>query len=246
MRIVVIEDHALIRDMLTVMCGREIPGAEAAGAGDAATGLELTRQFKPDLIFLDLALPDRDGLDLLPDLLAAVPGCKVIALSGYTDEFTLHRALKSNVHGFIDKNEQPFGALAGAVRMVMAGKRYLSPAALRVRANLRSDPESFDKLLSDWEQELLGMLGKGMTNEDIAQREGLSAVTVRNHRCRIMAKLGIHSTPELIHYAAEKGFTRLRPSAAGAAGAPPSGAPPRPGRAAPPGRSSERGPEDAP
>ena len=153
-------------------------------------------------------MPDRDGLELLPDLFIACPQCKVIALSGYTDEFTLHRALKSNVHGFLDKNEQPLQALAEAVETVMAGRRYLSPVAQRVRTMLRNDPAAFDKLLSEWEQHLLGLLGKGYSNEQIATRLELSSVTVRNHRCRIMAKLGIHSTPELISYASEKGFTR--------------------------------------
>lgn len=210
MKIVVIEDHTLIRDMLLVMSKQVVPGADVAGAKNAAIGLELCRQVRPELVFLDLALPDRDGLDLLPDLFAACPDCKVIALSGYTDEFTLHRALKSNVHGFLDKNEQPLEALADAVKAVMEGRRYLSPVAQRVRLTLRSDPAAFDKLLSDWEQQLLGQLGRGLSNEQIAKKEGLSAVTVRNHRCRIMAKLGIHSTPELISYATEKGFTRAR------------------------------------
>jgi len=207
-KIVVVEDHTLIRDMLMVMCRETFAGSQVFGARDAATGLSLCREQLPDLVFLDLALPDRDGLELLPDLFIACPQCKVIALSGYTDEFTLHRALKSNVHGFLDKNEQPLQALAEAVETVMAGRRYLSPVAQRVRTMLRNDPAAFDKLLSEWEQHLLGLLGKGYSNEQIATRLELSSVTVRNHRCRIMAKLGIHSTPELISYASEKGFTR--------------------------------------
>ena len=210
MNIVVIEDHTLIRDMLIVTCREAFGGSAVSGARDAASGLSLCREQRPDLVFLDLALPDRDGLELLPDLFAACPQCKVIALSGYTDEFTLHRALKSNVHGFIDKNEQPLQALVEAVETVMAGRRYLSPVAQRVRTMLRNDPAAFDKLLSEWEQQLLGLLGRGLTNEQIAQRLDLSAVTIRNHRCRIMAKLGIHSTPELISYAGEKGFIRVR------------------------------------
>jgi two-component system response regulator NreC len=207
-KIVVVEDHTLIRDMLIVMCREAFAGSQVSGARDAATGLSLCREQLPDLVFLDLALPDRDGLELLPDLFVACPQCKVIALSGYTDEFTLHRALKSNVHGFLDKNEQPLQALVEAVETVMAGRRYLSPVAQRVRTMLRNDPAAFDKLLSEWEQHLLGLLGKGYSNEQIATRLQLSTVTVRNHRCRIMAKLGIHSTPELISYASEKGFTR--------------------------------------
>jgi len=208
MKIVVIEDHTLIRDMLMVVCRQAVAGAKVVGAGDAASGLALCQKERPDLVFLDLALPDRDGLELLGDLFAACPECKVIALSGYTDEFTLHRALHSKVHGFVDKNEQPLEVLSTAIKTVMSGQRYFSSVAQRVRASLRNDPAAFDKLLSEWEQQLLGLLGRGLSNEEIAKKEGLSAVTIRNHRCRIMAKLGIHSTPELINYAAEKGFTR--------------------------------------
>ena len=214
--IVVVEDHTLIREMLVALCAQTVAGASVEGAGDAAQGLEVCRRVRPDVVLLDLALPDRDGLELLPDLFAACPGCKVIALSGYTDEFTLHRALHSNVHGFVDKNEQPLQVLSEAIATVMRGHRYYSSVAQRVRASLRSDPAAFDKLLSDWEQELLVLLGRGLSNEEIAKREDLSAVTVRNHRCRIMAKLGIHSTPGLINYAVEKGFTRRLSPAGGA------------------------------
>ena len=210
--IVVIEDHTLIREMLVATCASSNPGSRVSGAGNAAQGLEACRREQPDLVFLDLALPDRDGLELLPDLFRACSRCKVIALSSYTDEFTLHRALHSNVHGFVDKNEQPLEVLSEAIATVLKGNRYFSSTALRVKANLRNDPAAFDKLLSDWEQQLLGLLGRGLSNEDIARRESLSAVTVRNHRCRIMAKLGIHSTPELITYAVEKGFVRSGPS----------------------------------
>ena len=209
---VVIEDHTLIREMLVATCANSFPGSRVVGAGDAARGLKLCEEAQPDLVFLDLALPDRDGLDLLPDLFSACSRCKVIALSSYTDEFTLHRALRSNVHGFVDKNEQPLEVLSEAIATVLKGNRYFSSTALRVKASLRNDPAAFDKLLSDWEQQLLGLLGRGLSNEDIARREKLSAITVRTHRCRIMAKLGIHSTPELISYAVEKGFVRTTPS----------------------------------
>ena len=116
MTIVVVEDHTLIRDMLVVTCREAFTGSVVHGARDAASGLAVCKAERPDLVFLDLALPDRDGLDLLPDLFKACPDCKVIALSGYTDEFTLHRALKSHVHGFLDKSEQPLESLREAVR----------------------------------------------------------------------------------------------------------------------------------
>src|ERR1700709_1020928 len=115
-------------DLLVKACREAIQGSVVAGARDAGTGVALCRTIQPDVVILDLALPDGDGLDLLDDILGASPGCKIIGISGYTDEFTLHRAMHSKLHGFVDKNEQTVDALADAVRTVMEGRRHLSPA----------------------------------------------------------------------------------------------------------------------
>jgi two-component system response regulator NreC len=208
-KIAVIEDHALMRELLVKACREAIPGSAVSGARDAGTGLELCRATQPDVIILDLALPDRDGLDLLGDLLAACRNSKVIGISGYSDEFTLHSAIRSKLHGFVDKNEQTIDHLEAAIRAVMGGERYLSPSAQRARLSQRNDPVAFDKILSAREQDLLRLFGRGLGNAEIAGAMNLSELTVRNHRCRTMAKLGLRTSAELIRYALEKGFTRL-------------------------------------
>ncbi len=196
-----------MRDLLVKACREAIQGSVVTGAKDAASGLQLSQVEQPDVIILDLALPDRDGLDLLDDLLAACPRSKVIGISGYTDEFTLHRAINSKLHGFVDKNEQTVEALTEAIAMVQTGQRYLSPLVQEAHLTQRKDPVSFDKILSEREQSLLGLFGGGLTNEQVAEEVGLSELTVRNHRCRLLAKLGFRTSPELIRYALEKGFT---------------------------------------
>ncbi|HVU18287.1 MAG TPA: response regulator transcription factor [Candidatus Didemnitutus sp.] len=218
MNIVVIEDHALMRDLLIRACRTSLPGSTLSGAKDAASGLKMCAEVKPDVIILDLALPDRDGLELLDDLLTACPTGKVVGISGYTDEFTLHRALHSRLHGFVDKNEQTVAELTEAIRSVMRGQRYLSAAIHAAHRSMRDDPVSFDKILSEREQSLLGLFGGGLTNDQVAAKVGLSELTVRNHRCRLMAKLGLRTSPELIRYALEKGFTRSQSPQARAAG----------------------------
>jgi DNA-binding NarL/FixJ family response regulator len=209
-KIVIIEDHKLVRDMLAVSCRGILPGAEVEVASDGREGLALCERQKPELVFLDLVLPDADGLELVPKIFSASPQSKVIALSSFADEFTVHRALRANVHGFVDKNEQPLDVLKEAIETVQGGKTYFSSAVQQLKASLRSDPASFDKLLSDHEQRLLSLFGEGLSNEVVAEKVGLSASTVKAHRRNILSKLGIHSTPELIHYALEKGFTRVR------------------------------------
>lgn len=210
MKILVVEDFQLIRDMLVLACTNVAPGAEARGATTGREAIAAAREFQPDVIFLDLALPDGDGLDFLPEFFVASPGSKIIALTSHADEFTLHRAFNAKVHGFVDKNEQPLPVLQEAIQTVLAGRRYFSSTAHRLKMAMRNDPADFSKLLSDHEQHLLALFGDGLSNEEIAERTGLAWGTVRNHRNNIMSKLNLHSTPELMKYAIEKGFTRLR------------------------------------
>jgi len=210
MKIVVIEDHQLVRDMFVASCSSIVPGAAVSGASTGAQGIELCAQVQPDLVFLDLVLPDSDGIDLVETIFSTAPRTRVIALTSHSDEFTLHRALRANVHGFIDKNEQPLGLLSEAIATVMAGRPYFSSVVQRLRASLRNDPAAFNKVLSDREQELLQLFGEGLSNEEVADRVKLTPGTVKLHRRNIMSKLGVHSTPQLMRYALEKGFTRIR------------------------------------
>ncbi|HTB64296.1 MAG TPA: response regulator transcription factor [Opitutales bacterium] len=211
MKIVVIDDHVLMREMLLRICQEVVPGASVSGAGDAQSGLALCQVKQPKLIILDFELPDRDGLDVLEELLALSPHSRVIGLSGYSDEFTLHRVFHSKLHGFVDKKEQTIGQLTVAIQSVMSGVRYFSPRVNTTLLSQRNDAVAFHKILSEREQQLLRLFGRGLSNEEIAAELHLSELTVRNHRCRTMAKLGLRTSAELIRYALEKGFTRVEP-----------------------------------
>lgn len=212
-KIVIVEDQTMVRDLLVRACQSSLAKVTVEQAADGAKALERCQAMSPDLIILDLELPDGDGLDLLPKLRALAPGAKVIVLSSHTDDVTVHRVMQKHIEGFVDKNSQPLEMLREAVQMVMDGRRYMSPAVREVWSRLRDEPEAFSKILSDREQEILGLVGRGLTNSEIAEILGLRAVTVQNHRCNIMARLGIHSTSHLIRYANDKGFTRLSSTA---------------------------------
>lgn len=198
-----------MRGLLLRACQDTMPGSSVVGARNAEEGLALGRELQPEIILLDLGLPDRDGLDLLDDLAASARSAKVICISGYTDEVTMHRALRSPLRGFVDKTEATFENLGTAIRTVLEGQTYFSPAVRRARQSLGSDPLAFDKILSEREQALLRWFGRGLSNEEIATALNLSELTVRNHRYRTMAKLGLRTSAELIRYALEKGFARL-------------------------------------
>jgi len=209
MNVLVIEDQTMVRELLALACGEALPKAKVNTAGTRAAALALCRTVPPDLVILDLVLPDGDGLDLLPDIFALAPTAKVIALSSHIDEFTLHRALSSRVHGLLDKNEQPVRILREAITTVLAGRQYVSSFVQRLKASVRADPAAFNKILSEREQGVLRLIGEGLANDQIAARLKISASTAKNHRLNIMAKLDMHSTPQLIRYAIEKGFTRI-------------------------------------
>ena len=208
-KIVVVEDQTMIRDLLVWACQSTFSKTEVEQAADGAGALECCRAKRPDLIILDLELPDGDGLDLLPELRSLAPSAKIIVLSSHTDEVTVHRVVQTHVEGFVDKNSQPLEMLREAVQTVMDGRRYLSPVVREVWGRLRDEPAAFTKILSQREQEVLALIGRGLTNSEIAEQLGLRTVTVQNHRCNIMARLDIHSTSHLIRYANEKGFTRF-------------------------------------
>lgn len=217
MQIVLIEDHVFIRDLFASFCRGLLTGVDLATARTGEEGLALCAALRPDLVFLDIDLPDGDGLDRVDALRAAAPGVRLVVITSHSDEFAMSRVVRARVDGFVDKNEAPLAVLAEAVTEVMAGRPYFSGTAQRIRARMRSDPAAFDKVLSPHEQSLMALFGRGLTNEEIAERLALSSATVKAHRRNVMGKVGVHSTPELIHYALRKGFVRVRrPSLASA------------------------------
>lgn len=207
-KILIVEDQAMLRDMLTQVCRQNLPEVELHPVTGGNEAREICGRIKPDLLLLDLGLPDVDGLELVEEFTASLPQLKIIILSGYVDEFTIHRVMSARVQGFLDKNEQPLHMFPKVMVDVLAGGYYLSPVAQRIHSRLRSDPHAFTKVLSEREQRLLTLMGRGMSNEELAELYGLSVHTIKIHRRNIMGKLELHSTPRLIQYAIEKGFVR--------------------------------------
>ncbi len=210
MNIVVVEDQVMMRGLIVRVCRERFAGAQVTEAADAQTGRRLCRERKVDLILLDLDLPDGDGLDLLADASSSNPRIKVVVITSHSDDYAIHRCLEAGVAAFVDKCSQPIEVVGEALAAVAAGRSFFSPVVQGVRTRMRMDPKAFTKLLSAREQEILRLLGEGFSNDEVAQKAGVSPQTIHSYRRNIMVKLGIHSTPQLIRYAVEKGFTRLR------------------------------------
>jgi DNA-binding NarL/FixJ family response regulator len=208
MKLLLIEDQTMIRQLLVIACRQAMPDAEVLGAASGTEGVVLCEREQPDVVLLDLVLPDCDGLDLVATLRAKVAAVKILILSSHADEYTVHRVQQSGVNGFVDKNDQAVEVLKEALQEVLAGRSYFCSVTRDIQARMRADTKSFSKLLSDREMELLVLFGRGLSNHEIGEKLDLRPNTVRNHRQNIMTKLELGSTPQLIHYALEKGFTR--------------------------------------
>lgn len=200
----------MMRGLIVRVCREHFPGETVQDAANGETGRRLCRELQPDIVLLDLDLPDGDGLDLLDDIRRASPNAKIVVVTSHSDEYAIHRSLEAGVAAFVDKCSQPIEVVSEAIAAVAAGRCYFSPVVARAKARMRDDPNAFTKLLSPREQEILRLLGEGLPNETVAERVGVSAQTIHSYRRNIMVKLGIHSTPQLIRYAVDKGFTRLR------------------------------------
>lgn len=219
MRTLIVEDQRMFRDLLAKMCESQSPQGEVVAVGLGAAGAAAMKTGRFDLLILDIDLPDRDGFSLADEAATLREPPRVLGMSGHCDEFMVHRIMNSSMHGFIDKTDQSVETLATAIRTVCAGRYFFSDLVHRTRVALRNDPRSFPKLLTERECEMLTLLGQGMTNEQAAERLAITPTTVQWHRKQLMRKLDIHSTVDLVVYAAEKGFTRL--GAARVQGAPP-------------------------
>ncbi len=211
MRIVIVEDHLMFRDVIRKVCstqfGHEIVGATASGV----EAVELILRLEPDAVILDLSLPDMDGFNVVDRVFAKMPGLRVLVLSSHCDDYTLFRVEKSGVHGFIDKTSNTVATLRDALKEIGAGRIYFSETFQRAKIARRADPNSFTKVLSEWERAILSLIGQGLSDEEIGERTKLSPRTVQTHRSNLLRKLQIKGTPKLIAFAIEHGFTQVPP-----------------------------------
>jgi DNA-binding NarL/FixJ family response regulator len=142
---------------------------------------------------------------------------RILVLSSHCDEFTVYRAEKARVHGFVDKNTNTVESLKEAISKVVRGKTYFSESFLRIKAARHSNTASFDKVLTDRERSILALIGEPLSDAEVSVRLGISIDTAQKHRFNILRKLGLQTTPELIRYARIHGFTlSVQPDDSGA------------------------------
>ena len=166
------------------------------------------RTHLPDLVLLDISLPDGDGLELAKRIQKDFEKIKILAISAHRDPWTMLQVQRLCLNGFVDKNEQSTDTLTAAIRSVLAGQVYYTPIVGKSSASIRKDPKAFNRVLSDYEPRILSMIGESKNDAEIAEVLGISPATVQSRRRDIMSKLDIHATPKLINYAIVNGLTR--------------------------------------
>jgi two-component system response regulator NreC len=209
-RIVLADDHAVIRSGLRALLQQQ-EGFQIVGeASDGREAVDLVEKTKPNVVVMDITMPNLNGIEAARQIAAKGLGVAVVVLSMHADEGYVLRALKAGVRGYLLK-ESLESDLIQAIHSVHQGKAFFSPAVSRVlvedymrQLQDRDIEDSFD-LLTTREKEILQMVAEGKSNKDVANALNLSVYTVETHRSNIMEKLNLHGVPELILYAVRKG-----------------------------------------
>jgi DNA-binding NarL/FixJ family response regulator len=207
-RIVVIDDHRMVADALAQTLDAVAVMEVAGTAPTLAEGLRLVEHVRPDVVIMDVVLPDGDGAVDTAKVLQRCPAAKVLVLSAQTGIDVVARAMEAGAVAFISKST-PLADLAEAVRRVQAGEVLFGPEQVRaVSRYLREAVGGVGQDLSDRELEVLELLGEGATTQEMVDRLHLSPHTVRNHIRNLSAKLGARSRLEAVAIANRSGLLR--------------------------------------
>ena len=211
-RLLLVDDHAVVRSGLRMMLENEADAEIVGEASSAGEAIEAVMRLKPNVILMDIGLPDLSGIDATREIKRRVPEVAIVALTIHEDEEYFFKMLEAGASGYVPKRAAPEELLT-AIRAAASGQVYLYPslAKLLVRDFLdggRAASAESASDLTEREQEVLTFLAEGVSNEEIAASLVISPKTVARHRENIMRKLNLHSRAELVRYAIRKGIIK--------------------------------------
>lgn len=208
-KVLLVDDHAIVRMGVRALLDEaqdfDVVG-EASSGRDAITQAE---RLRPDLVLMDIGLPDMNGLEAMALIKQAAPEMRVVVLTMHEDEDYFFRAIQAGAVGYVVKAGGAEHVML-ALRAVNEGGVYLYPSLAKalVADHLREQENPLVKSLSERELEVLRLIGDGLVNKEIASTLGITIATAQTYRTRIMEKLGLHTVAELIRYAIRKGIIR--------------------------------------
>ncbi len=212
-RLLLVDDHAVVRSGLKMLLGSERDVEIVGEAGTAAEALDVAAQVRPDVILMDIGLPDKSGIEATREIKKRFEKMSVVALTIHEDEEYFFKMLEAGASGYVPKRAAP-EELLNAIRAAAIGEVYLYPslAKLLVKDYLSQERPADEKSnldeLTEREHEILTYLAEGQSNEEISKSLVISPKTVERHRDNIMHKLNLHSRSELVRYAIRKGIIK--------------------------------------
>jgi RNA polymerase sigma factor (sigma-70 family) len=208
-RVLIADDHGIVRKGLRLQLEQDSAFEVVGEASEGREAVRMAEELAPDVVIMDIAMPNLNGIQATAQLVKKNPQIGVIMLSMYSDETYLTRTLAAGAKGYLLK-ENADADLYEAVKSVAQGKPFFSPAIANTlledymrQLQQRGLQDSYD-LLTDREKEILQLLAEGRSNKEVASMLNLSTNTVETHRTRIMQKLGLHSSAEIVLYAVRK------------------------------------------
>jgi two-component system, NarL family, response regulator NreC len=206
-RVLIVDDHAVVRAGLKLLVDGQNDLETIGEAGSARDAIFEARSLKPDVVLLDVVMPDQNGIEIVPQLLKENPDSKVLVLSMQDEPRYVREAFEAGASGYVLK-EAADSELVTAIREVAGGGRYVHPelGARLVSAETEERKRAEDDPLSEREREVLRLLALGHTNQEIAKQLYISVRTAETHRAHIMQKLRLQSRAELVRYALDQGL----------------------------------------
>jgi len=210
--VAMIEDHRLLVDSLGLMLRYESDIEFKGAAGSISDGRELIQNATPDVLLLDMGLPDGNGLDLIPEVNQISPETNIVVLTSLSDEGTLMRVVDSGISGFVSKNSQ-LSDLLTTIRKAAEGEIIMPTSLLmgllmrlpRDKAAAYREDKGWERLTLR-EQEILELLAKGKSGNEIADELHIAPLTVRTHIRNLMSKMGVHSRLEAVAFGLKNGI----------------------------------------
>lgn len=209
-RLLIVEDHAILREGLRALLELEHDLEVVGVAADTISAVGIAREVRPDLVISDIAFPGRTGIQMVPELVAACPGTRVLMLTAHNTEEYIRAALGAGAHGYVLKDASRADLLT-AIRTVLSGQQYLSErVSNKVLSNFLGTRESrgapAPAQVTDREREVLVLIARGQSNKRIAAELNLSVKTVEKHRANLMRKLSLHNAAAVTMYAVRAGL----------------------------------------
>jgi two-component system response regulator NreC len=202
--IVIADDHAVVRSALRALLEAERGFEVRAEAGEVEDAIALATELRPAVLVLDLSMGSGSGLGAIPRIIEASPETRVVVVTMHDDPATARAALAAGASGYVLKASAA-SELVKAVRDAARGRRHIG-AKMRAKLDRHPPDEPAESELTKREREVLGLIALGHTNNEVAEKLGLSVRTVESHRVHVQQKLGFRSRAELVRYALDHGM----------------------------------------